>query len=443
MGTKTRSQTTATERTTEWQSVIVADGSTVTTMVSGRGYFVNTSSAQGILKFPATAKQGDFVEIKDYARTFGTNKCVVQRNSHLVDGNAYDSDLDENGEYVKFIYMDDGTRGWTALQGESVGAYGTAPYIVASGGTETTSGNFKIHTFTGDGNFIVSNLSGTPSLNDVAYLVVAGGGAGGAKYAGGGGGAGGYREGKTEPVVPYTASPLAAASGITVTATTYPITVGAGGAGIPGPCGSNRGGSGSNSIFSTITSTGGGGGGGGGNSNRPINPGATGGSGGGGMGNCGTAAGTGGAGNTPSVSPPQGNEGGNGDTSGPAYGGGGGGGASEGRPGNNGSNTAYGRGGAGTPSQITGSAVAYAGGGGNGTLAPYPAPDGGGAGSPCGTGGKGGGGGSPASAGTNQPGVAGTANRGGGGGGSSPEPAGTSVSGAGGKGVVILRYRYQ
>ena len=37
-------------------------------MVSGRGYFVNTSSAEGILKFPATAQQGDFIEIKDYAR---------------------------------------------------------------------------------------------------------------------------------------------------------------------------------------------------------------------------------------------------------------------------------------------------------------------------------------------------------------------------------------
>ena len=45
MGTKTRAQTTATERTTEWQStIVVGDGSTVTTMVSGRGYFVNTSS---------------------------------------------------------------------------------------------------------------------------------------------------------------------------------------------------------------------------------------------------------------------------------------------------------------------------------------------------------------------------------------------------------------
>jgi hypothetical protein len=57
----------------------------------------------------------------------------------------------------------------------------------------------------------------------------------------------------------YTASPLATPTGITVSATTYPITVGAGG-GAPS-CGPNDPGNGSNSVFSTITSAGGGAGG--------------------------------------------------------------------------------------------------------------------------------------------------------------------------------------
>jgi hypothetical protein len=49
----------------------------------------------------------------------------------------------------------------------------------------------------------------------------------------GGGGAGGYRESYTVPISGcYTASPLALACGaLPVIATTYPITVGAGGAG--------------------------------------------------------------------------------------------------------------------------------------------------------------------------------------------------------------------
>ncbi len=46
---------------TDWQAVIVADGSTVTTMATGKGYFVNTTSAAGIVKFPASASRGDYV----------------------------------------------------------------------------------------------------------------------------------------------------------------------------------------------------------------------------------------------------------------------------------------------------------------------------------------------------------------------------------------------
>src|SRR6056300_1143606 len=105
------------------------------------------------------------------------------------------------------------------------------PFVTATGGTVTESGDYKIHTFTGDGCFTVSN-AGTPAgSTSVDYLVVAGGGAGGGY---GGGGAGGYREAKDSTTSsPHTASPLAATTGITVTATTYPITVGGGGAGNP------------------------------------------------------------------------------------------------------------------------------------------------------------------------------------------------------------------
>ena len=66
----------------------------------------------------------------------------------------------------------------------------------------------------------------------VSYLVIAGG-AGGGGEEGGGGGAGGFREYKS-PVTPYTASPLNGNPGgtsVTLTATSYPITVGAGGTG--------------------------------------------------------------------------------------------------------------------------------------------------------------------------------------------------------------------
>ena len=68
------------------------------------------------------------------------------------------------------------------------------------------------------------------------------------------GGGGGFRDGL--PVsnnVPYTDSPLDAGSGLTVSAQTYPITVGGGGTAAGAPAAQAP--SGSNSVFSTITSS--------------------------------------------------------------------------------------------------------------------------------------------------------------------------------------------
>ena len=439
---------------TDWQAVIVADGSTVTTMVSGRGYFINTTSAAGIVKLPVSASRGDYVEIKDYARTFNTNSVAVQRNGHKIDGEAADGSLANNGQSTKFVYIDT-TRGWTAINDDDTRAYG-ASYHSATGGTITTSGNYKIHTFTGDGNFVVSSVGNPAGSGDkVSYVVVAGGGAGQSKnavapnpshrYGMGGGGAGGFREGKCSSD-PYTDSPLDSGTAITVSATTYPITVGAGGAANAVPSSTTTGPAGSNSVFSTITSAGGGGGGYGAPQPQGI-AGAAGGSGGGGGGSA-TPVSSGGAGNTPPVSPPQGQPGGTGtdnqDTSA-----GGGGGATGG--GGNAATTASprtndgGDGGAGATTNITGSPVTYAGGGGGG--AGYPGGPGTGVITP-GAGGSGGGGrgGGPPSNPTPRDttcGEAGTANVGGGGGGAGGTGAtGSCAGGAGGKGVVIIRYKY-
>jgi hypothetical protein len=70
--------------------------------------------------------------------------------------------------------------------------HGKSNSISATGGTVTTSGGYKIHTFTSSGTFSVSSV---PSGATIRYLVVAGGGGGGnnnsAGSAGGGGGASG------------------------------------------------------------------------------------------------------------------------------------------------------------------------------------------------------------------------------------------------------------
>jgi hypothetical protein len=269
-----------------------------------------------------------------------------------------------------------------------VAAFGTTPVLApkAFGGNRIENdGTYWIHTFLTSGTF-------TPQTNlSCDYLVVAGGGGGGA---GSGGGAGGYR-------TSIGGSPLS------VTTTSYPITVGAGGA--PG---SNNG---SDSIFSSITSTGGGGGG---------SPGKNGGSGGGG--DFSSVAFVAGGSASPSG---QGNNGGsNGSIIASNFPGGGGGGA--GAVGANAvSTTQAGNGGNGLANSISGASVTYAGGGGGGLYNSAGT---------VGTGGTGGGGsgGRTNSANPNFiAAVAGTPSTGGGGGGQ-----GESSPVGGGSGIVIIRY---
>ena len=391
------------------------------TAVAGEGYFVNTTSGEIDVTLPA-GSPGAVVAVKDYANTWDTNNCVIISNgSEKIGGSTNNAILSTEGLAVTFIYIDS-TQGWLVTDDGLQSVADTNPFMVATGGTITTSGNDKIHTFTGPGTFTVCKAASCAANNLVSHLVVAGG-AGGGGHGGGGGGAGGFREVKS-PVTPYTASPLdgysSAPNRITVTATSFPITVGGGGA---GGC-NTKGVSGGVSTFSTVTSAGGGGGGGGHPAPSYVAA-ATGGSGG--------AAGchdtrTGAAGNTPPTSPAQGTAGGNVTT--PFRTGGGGGATvagSNGAPGNGGA------GGTGATTSISASPVAYAGGGG-GSMPGNPA-DGGGAG------GTGGGGAGGQASGTMPSNSQGTDNTGGGGGGNHAGPP--ASGGAGGSGIVIIRYKFQ
>jgi len=402
--------------TVDWQTGSIKTATF--TASDGEGYFANTTGGAFNMNLPA-GSAGAIVSVVDYASTFASNALtVVPNGSDKIGGVAGNATLSTEGQSVTLLFVD-ATEGWVTIN-DSTENIVQNPNLVATGGTITTCGNCKIHTFTGPGTFAVSNISTTPANNTISYMVIAGGAGSGANpgsYSGGGG-AGGFREVKA-PTTPYTASPLdgypSAPNRITLTATSYPITVGAGGSG------NNNG---SNSIFSTVTSAGGGAG-----AiicvPSPEKPANAGGSGGGGN-FCTTAAG---AGNTPPTTPSQGNPGGTGLNTPPAFGSGGGGGA--GATGQNGSSSKGGNGGAGVATCITGSPVTRAGGGGGFAVN---------SGINGGTGGPGGGGDGygPAGPPGTGPGSQGTANTGGGAGGANPN--GTNN---GGSGIVVIRYKYQ
>jgi len=404
------------------------------TAVSGDGFFANTTASAFTMNLPA-GTAGSIVSVADYAGTWQSNNLTVTPNgSQKIGGTNAGVVLNTEGQSVTFIYVDD-TQGWINTMDSTSNVRGNA-FVSASGGTETTSGDYKIHTFTGPGTFTVSTAGSSAANNTVDYLVVAGGGSGSNRNCGngpGGGGAGGFRyyaNTTTNPQSGNPASPLnnfPSGTAVTVSATAYPITVGAGGtaptcSSPPGACGSN----GSNTIFSTITSAGGGFGA---KAGHPPGS-ADGGSGGGAPSNVPSGQGSG---NTPPVSPSQGNDGGDvGDNAG----GGGGGATAVGgtAPPNTGGTGGAGAGvtGFGTSGQVSSCKYYFAGGGGGGARIENT----------VGPGGIGGGaaGNPPSATG------AGTANTGGGGGGGRgyPNPPGAALyGGSGGSGIVVIRYKYQ
>jgi hypothetical protein len=413
--------------TVDWQTSSIK--TTTFTAANGEGYFADTSSGGFTMNLPA-GTAGNIVSVVDYTNTFSTGNLTITPNgSQKIGGIAASFVASTNGQSLTFVYVDD-TEGWKNVQDSTSNATGN-PFLVASGGTESTCGNDKIHTFTGPGTFTVSAASvNCAAENIVSYLVIAGGGGGGGSDRGGGGGAGGFRELKS-PTTPYTASPLdgypSSPNRVTVTAQAYPITVGAGG--------SANSGNGGTSTFSTISAAGGGHGSYNCGAPAPTASAEDGGSGGGGAGGSPNGA----SGNTPPVTPSQGNNGGTGQaiTSPARSSGGGGGGA--GGTGANGSVNTGAAGGAGIATSITGSPVTRGGGGGGHSYQSTSGPIAGGAG---GSGGGGAGGpwdgcnsSTPAKAGT-----AGTANTGGGGGGGGAYSGGGA---AGGSGIVVIRYKFK
>jgi prepilin-type N-terminal cleavage/methylation domain-containing protein len=304
-----------------------------------------------------------------------TNKCLK-----LSSGNSYTYYQANNSISPQTFSLHAGKSNvYYRITNNSIATVLTA--AVASGGTVTTDGAYRVHKFTSSGTLTVT----TPG--DAEVLVVGGGGGG----ASGGGGAGGYLIGSETLSGSMT------------------VTVGAGGtAGVgtwPGTAGTDGG----DSVFGTRTSKGGGKGA------MTETDGTSGASGGGGGSHTGLSRSGGIA--TPSG---QGFSGGssNGAVPLPAGGGGGAGGL-----GGNGVGSVGGTGGIGLYSDIVlkGTNVGYAGGGGGGIY--YNGNTGGAASHGGGAGGS-------------TTGTAGVANTGGGGGGASNSYA----AGAGGSGIVIIRY---
>ena len=93
----------------------------------------------------------------DYNNTFDTNFLTVAPNdSEKINGGQGTLGLSTQGAGITFIYID-GTVGWRSVNSNEADTP-ASNYIVATGGTITTCGNDRIHTFTGPGTFCVSTI---------------------------------------------------------------------------------------------------------------------------------------------------------------------------------------------------------------------------------------------------------------------------------------------
>lgn len=209
-------------------------------------------------------------------------------------------------------------------------------HLKVSGGTVTTVGDYKVHTFNSDGNFVIDYVN-TAYAGTLEVLVVGGGGGSSGTFSSGGGSGGGGGGQVISSSFAYSA----------LSAGTFPAVIGNGGSGSTAPTQASNGG---NSTFMGITAGGGGYGARGYNGGTGANGGGAGGS------SISRIGGTGSSGKK------GGDNGINAYASGQT-GGGGSSSANNGTKGADGSPTGGGAGGLGVSSSITGTAKYYGNGG--------------------------------------------------------------------------------
>ena len=148
----------------DWQTASIKTATF--TAANGEGYFCNTAGGSFEVDLPA-GSAGAIVSIQDYNNTFDSNSLAVDPNgSEKINGGDAGEpvELSTEGQGVTFVYID-ATVGWRSVQDNTFATSGQlATFITATGGTITTDGDYKVHSFTGPGTFTVCTVG-----NPVSY----------------------------------------------------------------------------------------------------------------------------------------------------------------------------------------------------------------------------------------------------------------------------------
>ena len=107
--------------------------STVTTgttlsVEAGNGYFIDTTSNICTVTLPGSAEAGDQIVLVDYARTWGTNKIVIDSNGLNYQGqdDTFVVEYNTSGVTVNIVYSG-ASKGWTPISDDVVTDAPVAP----------------------------------------------------------------------------------------------------------------------------------------------------------------------------------------------------------------------------------------------------------------------------------------------------------------------------
>ena len=144
-----------------WVDTIIT-GSTAT-VEAGNGYWINTTSNTCTITLPSSAEKGDQIVIIDYARTWGTNKIIIDSNGLNYQGNPdnYTVEYTTDGQSVNIVYSD-ATKGWIPLEDDVTALEPSPPatqkglFAFGSG----SSGRFTGRNLVSSSGVIASDVSG-------------------------------------------------------------------------------------------------------------------------------------------------------------------------------------------------------------------------------------------------------------------------------------------
>ena len=146
------------------------------TVEANRGYWIDTTSTTCTITLPSSAEKGDQIILVDYARTWGTNKIIIDSNglNYQGDPDTLTVEYSTNGEVLNIVYSD-GTKGWIPQDDDEVADAPSPPPLqkaIFAYGT-STSGKVTVSNLVNSSGVIGNDVTGVGSIKS---------GGGGASY---------------------------------------------------------------------------------------------------------------------------------------------------------------------------------------------------------------------------------------------------------------------